>query len=162
MHHLLLRLCSHSVQSASNEKLVLETWVIWMHLSCKTLFQWGKWGLKEYIWGGSFLGGSIGSSSRYKRFLFCLGCSSRPSTKYVFPKRALFQFNCTHHPASWAWIHAGSPGLRRCWASSNSTCRIWLTVIINIFNRLPVLFIEQTPKLQMYTVHCTGWLYYIA
>jgi hypothetical protein len=29
---------------------------------------------------------------RYKRFLSCLGCSSRPSTKYVFPHRTLFQF----------------------------------------------------------------------
>ncbi len=25
---------------------------------------------------------SLGSSCRYKSFLFCLGCSSRPSTKY--------------------------------------------------------------------------------
>jgi hypothetical protein len=28
---------------------------------------------------------SLGLSCRYKRFLFCLGCSSRPSTKYFFP-----------------------------------------------------------------------------
>jgi hypothetical protein len=27
---------------------------------------------------------SLGSSSRYKRFLSCLGCSSRPSKKYFF------------------------------------------------------------------------------
>jgi hypothetical protein len=28
---------------------------------------------------GSFLVGSLGSSCRYKKFMFCLGCSSRPS-----------------------------------------------------------------------------------
>ncbi len=31
---------------------------------------------------GPFLVGSLGLSCRYKRFLFYLGCSSRPSTKY--------------------------------------------------------------------------------
>ncbi len=31
-----------------------------------------------------FLVGSLGSSCRYKRFSSCLGCSSRPSTKYFF------------------------------------------------------------------------------
>ncbi len=31
---------------------------------------------------GPFLIGSLGLSCRYKRFLFCLGCTSRPSTKY--------------------------------------------------------------------------------
>jgi hypothetical protein len=30
---------------------------------------------------------SLGSSCRCKRFLFCLGCSSRPRTKYLFPHR---------------------------------------------------------------------------
>ncbi len=33
---------------------------------------------------GPFLVGSLGLSCLYKRFLFCLGCSSRPSTKYFF------------------------------------------------------------------------------
>jgi hypothetical protein len=28
--------------------------------------------------------GSLGLSCRYKRFLFCLGCSNRPSTNYFF------------------------------------------------------------------------------
>ncbi len=37
--------------------------------------------------------GLLGLSCRYKRFLFCLGCSSRPSTKYFF---SLSQFLCTH------------------------------------------------------------------
>jgi hypothetical protein len=34
--------------------------------------------------GGHFLVGSLGLSCRYKRYLFCLGYSSRPSTKYFF------------------------------------------------------------------------------
>jgi hypothetical protein len=29
--------------------------------------------------------GSLGLSCKYKRFLFCLGCPSRPCTKYLFP-----------------------------------------------------------------------------
>ncbi len=33
---------------------------------------------------GPSLGGSMGFSCRFKRFLFCLGCSSQPSTKYFF------------------------------------------------------------------------------
>jgi hypothetical protein len=41
----------------------------------------------------------LGLSRRYKRFLFCLGCSSRPSTTYFFPYRTLFKFSCPHRPA---------------------------------------------------------------
>ncbi len=33
---------------------------------------------------GPSLDGSFGKSCRYKRLLFCLGCSSRLSTKYFF------------------------------------------------------------------------------
>jgi len=33
---------------------------------------------------GPSLVGSLGMSCWYKRFLFCLGCSSRPSTKCFF------------------------------------------------------------------------------
>ncbi len=33
---------------------------------------------------GPFLVGSLGWLCQYKRFLSCLGCSSRPSTKYFF------------------------------------------------------------------------------
>ncbi len=36
---------------------------------------------------GPFLVGSLGLSCMYKRFLFCLGCSNRPSAKYFFPHR---------------------------------------------------------------------------
>ncbi len=48
-------------------------------------------------------------SCQYKRFLFCLGCSSRPCTKYFFFSRTLFQFLCPSRPASWAGSRAGSP-----------------------------------------------------
>jgi hypothetical protein len=34
---------------------------------------------------GPSLGGSLGSLCKYKRVLSCLGCSSRPSTKIMFP-----------------------------------------------------------------------------
>ncbi len=50
---------------------------------------------------GLSLVGSLGLSSRYNRFLFCLGCSSRPRTKYFF--------SCPHRPASYADSRAGSP-----------------------------------------------------
>jgi hypothetical protein len=52
--------------------------------------------------------GSLGLSCRYNRLLFCLGCSSRPRTKYFFPHRTLFQCLCTHRPASWAGSFAWS------------------------------------------------------
>jgi hypothetical protein len=48
---------------------------------------------------------SLGSLRRYTRFLACLGCSSRPSTKFFFspPYGTLFQFLCPPHlPTSWA------------------------------------------------------------
>ncbi len=37
-------------------------------------------------------------SCRCKRFLFCLGCSSQPSSNFLF----LFKFLCPHRPASLA------------------------------------------------------------
>ncbi len=36
--------------------------------------------------------GSLGLSFRYKTFFFCIGFSSRPSTKHFFPHLTLFQF----------------------------------------------------------------------
>jgi hypothetical protein len=45
----------------------------------------------------------------YKRFLSCLVCSSRPSTKYYFPHHTLFHFICPHRPAGWAGSRAESP-----------------------------------------------------
>ncbi len=44
----------------------------------------GDWGLKDDKWKGSFLVGSLGLSCRYKRFLFCLSCSSQLSWKKIF------------------------------------------------------------------------------
>ncbi len=41
------------------------------------------------------------------RHLSCLGCSCRPSTKYFFPHRTLFQFICPYRPVSWADSRAG-------------------------------------------------------
>ncbi len=42
---------------------------------------------------------------------FCpsLGCSRRPSTKYVFPHHTLFHFLCPQCSASWAGSRAASP-----------------------------------------------------
>ncbi len=52
-----------------------------------------------------FLGWFAGLLSLYKRFYSCVGCSSRPSTKYFFPHRTLFRFLWSHRPGS----RAGSP-----------------------------------------------------
>ncbi len=46
---------------------------------------------------------------RYKTFLFCLGCSSRPSTKHVFLAVHYFNSFFPHRPASMAASRAGSP-----------------------------------------------------
>jgi hypothetical protein len=54
---------------------------------------------------GPFLVGSLGLPCRYKRFLFCLGCSWSAQYKYFFPHRTLFQFLCPHCPASWPGSH---------------------------------------------------------
>ncbi len=51
----------------------------------------------------------MGSSCWYKKFLSCLGCSSRPSTEYFFPHRTIVHFICPHRPASWASSRAVSP-----------------------------------------------------
>jgi hypothetical protein len=48
---------------------------------------------------GPALVGSLGLSYRYKIFMLCLGCSSRPSKKYFFPHCTLFQLLCPHRPA---------------------------------------------------------------
>jgi hypothetical protein len=57
----------------------------------------------------SFLGWFVGHVVRYKMFLFCPCCSSRPSTKYFFPHRPLFRFLCPNRPTSWAGSRGGSP-----------------------------------------------------
>jgi hypothetical protein len=59
---------------------------------------------------GPFLAGLLGSSCRYKRFLSCLGSSSRASTKFVFPRNTLFHSLVPmHRPASSASNRAASP-----------------------------------------------------
>ncbi len=52
--------------------------------------------------------GSLGLSCRYKRFLFCLGCSSQPSTKYIFLSGHYINFLFPTAQASWAGSRAGS------------------------------------------------------
>jgi hypothetical protein len=42
---------------------------------------------------------SLGSLCQYKRFFSCLGCCSRPSTRYFLPLRKLFQFVCPYCPS---------------------------------------------------------------
>ncbi len=85
--------------------------------------------------------GSLGSSCQYKRFLSCLGCSSRPSVKYFGPHGALFKFLCPHRPAGQAGSRSGSPVFQyvsvvwqykfgrstatKTWRSRTSPCRRW-------------------------------------
>jgi hypothetical protein len=74
--------------------------------------------------------GSLGLSVRYKRFLFCPGCSSRPRKKYFFPHHTLFPFLCPHRQASlqaaalgrlslsmclWTWRRITGPDPLRSW-----------------------------------------------
>ncbi len=61
----------------------------WPLLTVETEVNGDSWSIYER---GPSLVGSLGLSFRYKRFLFCLGSSSRPSTKHIFPHRKLFQF----------------------------------------------------------------------
>jgi hypothetical protein len=55
---------------------------------------------------GSFL---VGSLVPVQEILFSLGCSSRSSIKYIFPRRTQFQFLCPHRLAGWTGSRAGSP-----------------------------------------------------
>jgi hypothetical protein len=48
---------------------------------------------------GPSLVDSLGLKCRYKRFLSCLGCHSRPSTKYFIHHYTLFQIICPQRPA---------------------------------------------------------------
>ncbi len=87
-------------------------------------------------------GGSLGLSYRSNRFLFCLGCSSRLSTKYVFPRRTLFEFLC---PPSLSKLDR-----QPCWV----VCLlIWIslvpTVYVNVLGRRRMICITWA-----YNVHC--------
>ncbi len=56
---------------------------------------------KSYKCKGSNLCWFVGHVLLVQEIFFCLGCSSRPSTKYFFPPRTLFQFLCPHCPTSY-------------------------------------------------------------
>jgi hypothetical protein len=51
-----------------------------------------------------------------ERFLFCLGCFSRPSTKYYFPQRTLFQFICPNRPSPSKMVR------QSCWVACLLLC----------------------------------------
>ncbi len=55
------------------------------------------WGLKEYLRNGSFLGWFV-VPVQNKIFLFCLGCTGWPSTKFSFPHHTIFHFIGPHIP----------------------------------------------------------------
>ena len=55
---------------------------------------------------GPFLVGSLGLSCRYKRFLFCLVCSSQPLFKICFPSLSTISISFPHRLASWAGMQS--------------------------------------------------------
>jgi hypothetical protein len=57
---------------------------------------------------GPFLVGSLGLLCQYKRFLFCLDCSSRPRTKF-FSSPYTDSLFCYRRPTNWAGCRAGPP-----------------------------------------------------
>ncbi len=58
-------------------------------------WNWGKWGLKEYTWNGSFPW-----LVRWARR--ALAALVGPVQNISFLNRTLFHFICLHRPASWA------------------------------------------------------------
>jgi hypothetical protein len=56
---------------------------------------------------GPFFVGSLGLPCQYKRILFCLGCSGRPSTK-SFPHHTPFQVRCPPSPGKLGGLAVGS------------------------------------------------------
>jgi hypothetical protein len=70
----------------------------WPLLTVETQVNWDS---KRTIDRGPSLVSSLDLSCRYRRFLFCLGCSSQPSTKYYFSHRTLFHFISLRSPATW-------------------------------------------------------------
>ncbi len=63
---------------------------------------------------GPSLVGSLGLSCRYKRFSFCLGCSSRPRIKYFFPHCAFFLIPLSPSPSK--------RGRQLCWVFCLLVC----------------------------------------
>ncbi len=68
---------------------------------------------------------------RWAWFLFCLCCSSKPSTKYFFPHRTLFQFLCPHLPESWAGTVLGRLSLMCLWCRPEKNGLYSLTFILS-------------------------------
>ncbi len=64
-------------------------------------WNWGKWGLREYIWKGPFLGWFHGLLVPVQENLSWLGCSSRPRTKYCC--LTIHYFNTFYPIAQQAW-----------------------------------------------------------
>jgi hypothetical protein len=70
---------------------------------------------------GPSLFGSLGLSCWYKRFLFCLGCSSQPSTKYFIP--LLYTISIPWSPSP------SKLGRHSCWVACLLVCvSLWGTV----------------------------------
>jgi hypothetical protein len=63
---------------------------------------------------GSFLGFFVGLSCRCERFLFCLGCSSRLSTRYFFPSPYTVSFPLSSSPSKL--------GRQQCWVTCLLVC----------------------------------------
>ncbi len=80
----------------------------WPLMTVETEANGDSW---KYIWKRSFFGWFVGFfvPVQYCRFLSCLGCSSKPSTKYYFTHCTLFLFFSPRRPATWAGSHAESP-----------------------------------------------------
>jgi len=76
-------------------------------LTSETQANGDLWSTNDWNERGSFLVGSLGLSCQYKRFLFSTGCSSRPSTKYIF-FLTVHYFNSFVPIACWAGSRAGS------------------------------------------------------
>jgi hypothetical protein len=63
---------------------------------------------------GPSLIGSLGVSCWYQRFLFCLGCSSQPSTKYFFSSLYTISIHFSPLPSKL--------GMQSCWVACLLAC----------------------------------------
>jgi hypothetical protein len=86
--------------------------------------------------------------ARYKRFLFCLSCSSRPSTKYFFPHRTLFQFLWSPSPSKLGSGQEAVPGcLSLMWVSGCAYVHGVYTNKIYCFNPFLSIIVEHLSHL---------------
>ncbi len=77
-------------------------------------WNWGEWGFKEYKWKVSFLGWFVGLIVPWQEIFVCLGCSSRPSTKYFFSSSYTFSIPVSQSPSKLG----GQP----CWVACLLVC----------------------------------------